>query len=51
MSEEDGYALYLWVPKSSSTSRDQAIFVDGATDASLSSLGGTAQDRCLDAHN
>ena len=29
--------LNLWVPKSSSTSRDQAIFVDRATDASLSS--------------
>jgi hypothetical protein len=27
----------LWVPKTSSTSRDQAIFVDRATDASLSS--------------
>ena len=27
----------LWVPKTSSTSRDQAIFVDQATDASLSS--------------
>jgi hypothetical protein len=27
----------LWVPKTSSTSRDQAIFVDRATDARLSS--------------
>ena len=27
----------LWVPRTSSTSRDQAIFVDQATDASLSS--------------
>ena len=27
----------LWVPKTSSTSCDQAIFVDQATDASLSS--------------
>ena len=27
----------LWVPRSSSTSRDQAVFVDQATDASLSS--------------
>ena len=27
----------VWVPKTSSTSRDQAIFVDQATDASLSS--------------
>ena len=31
------YALFLWVPRSSSTSRDQAVFVDQATDASLSS--------------
>ena len=29
--------LVLWVPKTSSTSCDQAIFVDQATDASLSS--------------
>jgi hypothetical protein len=29
--------LYLWVPRTSSTSRDQAILVDQATDASLSS--------------
>ena len=27
----------LWVPRTSSTSRDQAIFVDQATDASVSS--------------
>lgn len=27
----------LWVPRSSSTSRDQAVFADHATDASLSS--------------
>ena len=27
----------VWVPRSSSTSRDQAVFVDQATDASLSS--------------
>jgi hypothetical protein len=27
----------LWVPRSSSTSRDQAVFVDQATYASLSS--------------
>jgi hypothetical protein len=26
----------LWVPRTSSTSRDQAIFVDQATDAGLS---------------
>jgi hypothetical protein len=30
-------ARNLWVPKTSSTSRDQAIFVDRATDASMSS--------------
>jgi hypothetical protein len=30
-------AARLWVPRSSSTSRDQAVFVDQATDASLSS--------------
>jgi hypothetical protein len=29
--------LVLWVPRSSSTSRDQAIFVDQATGASLPS--------------
>jgi hypothetical protein len=29
--------LILWVPTISSTSRDQAIFVDRATDASMSS--------------
>src|ERR1017187_8568023 len=27
--------LHLWVPRTSSTSRDQAIFVDQATDASV----------------
>ena len=27
----------LWVPRTSSTSRDQAVFADHATDASLSS--------------
>jgi hypothetical protein len=26
---------YLWVPRTSSTSRDQAVFADHATDASL----------------
>ena len=36
-SDEHDSRLVLWVPKSSSTSRDQAIFVDRATDASLSS--------------
>jgi hypothetical protein len=29
--------LLLWVPRTSSTSCDQAVFVDHATDASLSS--------------
>jgi hypothetical protein len=29
--------IRLWMPRSPSTSRDQAIFVDQATDASLSS--------------
>jgi Cation transporter/ATPase, N-terminus len=28
-------SIYLWVPRTSSTSRDQAIFVDQATDASV----------------
>jgi len=31
------FCRILWVPRSSSTSRDQAVFVDQATDASLSS--------------
>ena len=35
--EHDTIAIALWVPRSSSTSRDQAVFVDQATDASLSS--------------
>jgi len=32
-----GGALMLWVPRTSSTSRDQAILVDQTTDASLPS--------------
>jgi hypothetical protein len=34
----------LWVPTISSTSRDQAIFVDRATDASLSSYAVLAEN-------
>jgi transposase-like protein len=37
----------LWVPRSSSTSRDQAVFVDHATDASLSSNAEPAEVDCL----
>ena len=36
--------LTLWVPTISSTSRDQAIFVDRATDASLSSYAVLAEN-------
>jgi hypothetical protein len=36
-SERASSATHLWVPRTSSTSRDQAIFVDQATDASVSS--------------
>jgi hypothetical protein len=37
VSEADSPPQTLWVPEASSTSRDQAIFVDRATNASLSS--------------
>ena len=40
-----GALLSLWVPRTSSTSCDQAIFVDQATDASLSSDAVLARDR------
>src|ERR1019366_10126276 len=34
-----------WVPRTSSTSRDQAVFADQATNVRLPSGRGTAQDR------